>query len=115
MSVSCTSSRDLDGLDFECSFNDESVTEGCEFWCLCCMPSSIVCWSRVIDVYCFCLHTGGQFPFFVSVAGASGSQTIVISATDPADGAGFTSTITITTTGKCIFTLAEPFLEFVPN
>ena len=49
VSVSCTSSRDLDGLDFECSFNDSSVTEGCEFWCLCCMPSSIVCWSRVID------------------------------------------------------------------
>ncbi|XP_064407688.1 obscurin-like [Halichondria panicea] len=78
VSVSCTSSRDLDGLDFECSFNDSSVTEGC-----------------------------GQFPFFVSVAGASGSQTIVISATDPADGAGFTSTITITTTAPEIETQPE--------
>ncbi|XP_064388185.1 CUB and sushi domain-containing protein 2-like [Halichondria panicea] len=78
VSVSCTSSRDLDGLDFECSFNNESVTEGC-----------------------------GQFPFFVSVTGASGSHTIVISATDSADGAGFTSNITITITAPEIETQPE--------
>lgn len=30
VSVDCTSSRDLDVLDFECSVNGQPVTDGCE-------------------------------------------------------------------------------------
>ncbi len=30
-SVMCTSSRDLEGLNFECSFNDQPVIAGCTY------------------------------------------------------------------------------------
>ncbi len=103
--VDCTSSRDLGDLDFECIFNDQSVTEGCEYSKVhalflptalinCVVPDGMcVLYAMLVFVI-----AGGQFPIVVSVAGRPGNQTVVISATDPADGSRFIATTTITTT-----------------
>ncbi len=85
--MTCTSSRNLASLDFECSLNGQLVTDGCELFDL-----SYTCASTFQLTHGF--FPGGQFPFCVSIVGLSGLQTIVIGATDSADGASVRSTIT---------------------
>ncbi len=85
--MNCTSSRNLASLDFECSLNALSVTDGCELF-------QFVIPMRSTFQLTHGLFPGGQFPFCVSIVGLSGLQTIVIGATDSADGASVRSTIT---------------------
>lgn len=46
------------------------------------------------------IYTGGTFPLTISTAGQSGEQTLVITATDPADNSGGRSTINYSVTSK---------------
>ncbi len=60
---------------------------------------------------------GGQFPFFVSVAGHSGDQTIDIRATDPSDRASARATVTVTLSStllrRIIFDVSVCTIHFV--
>ncbi len=58
--------------------------------------SYLICHTHALEVHLThtWLFTGGQFPLCVSIVGLSGLQTIVIGATDSADGASVRSTIT---------------------
>ncbi len=44
VNVTCVSSRDVDVLEFECSFNGQAVTDGCK------------CWPAGVRALFVCLH-----------------------------------------------------------